>query len=231
MPSTNAAIAVDVSKNEKIGITAATYASRVSCPKDCALWDGCYAKFGRVGMITARLWRNSAAVNNDPIAVAKQEAQAIDGIKSGLPLRLHVVGDCATNKAAKIVSGAAKRYKKRFRNVQVWTYTHAHRKVKRENWGTVSVLASCETLKDAKEAMSRGYAAAVVVQTHPENGKAWKDETTGLRVIPCPAQTRDNVQCSNCRLCWDDTRLKASNSVISFEAHGVKKKSLLTVLN
>ena len=227
--ATKLATAVNVSKNSKIGITAATYASRASCPKDCALWDVCYAKFGHVGFTTDRLDRAVADAGADALDVAVAEAKAISELTSGLPLRLHVVGDCATNRAAKVVSKAAVDYSARFK-APVWTYTHAHRKVKRDSWGAVSVLASCETAKDAKLAMSRGYAAALVTGPHPEDGKAYHDAATGIKIIPCPAQTRDAVQCHQCRLCWDDKRLHGMNAVVGFEAHGVKKSALLNIL-
>lgn len=224
------AIAVNVSKNAKIGVTAATYASRASCPPDCPLWDGCYAKFGHVGMVTARLGKAGVDRNATALDVAEEEAEAIDNLNSGLPLRLHVVGDCRTNQTAKIVAGAAMRYSTRQNKAPVWTYTHAHRDVSRASWGTVSVLASCESTRDALDAMSRGYAAAIVTGPHPENGKAYHDAATGLRIVPCPSQVRDEVTCAKCKLCWDDEKLLGSNTVIAFEAHGAKKNALLAIL-
>lgn len=112
-------------------------------------------------------------------------------------------------------------------NGPVWTYTHAHREVPREAWGRVSVLASCEKPQDAADAMDRGYAAALVTPPHPEDGRAY--ELGGVKVIPCPNQTR-GVQCSECRLCFDDARLLASRSVIGFEVHGASKKRALNVI-
>jgi hypothetical protein len=189
----------------------------------------CYAKFGYVGIVTSRLDKAGMKCDASALEVAKAEALAIDALTSGLPLRLHVVGDCRTNATAKIVAKAAVNYSKRKKNAPVWTYTHAHREVSRESWGAVSVLASCESLHDAKEAMGRGYAAAVVTGPHHANGKAYKDAATGLRVIPCPSQVGDTT-CADCKLCWNDKNLLTTKSVIGFEAHGVKKKALLNIL-
>jgi hypothetical protein len=150
------------------------------------------------------------------------------------PLRLHVVGDAKTNAAARILGKAAQRYQargwKRTRKAQdVWTYTHAWRQVDRSSWGPdISVLASCETVEQAGWALSLGYAPAlVVVEKHPADGKAWVAERRvmvgggkGLTVIPCPAQTREEVQCVDCKLCWNDDWLKRERKAIGFEVHG-----------
>jgi hypothetical protein len=80
----------------------------------------------------------------------------------GRPLRLHTVGDCRTDEAARIVAAAAERYMDAGGG-PVWTYTHAWRLVDRASWGRVSVLASCETPEQVELARARGYATAIVV--------------------------------------------------------------------
>jgi hypothetical protein len=77
-------------------------------------------------------------------------------------MRLHTVGDCRTDEAAKIVAAAAERYMDAGGG-PVWTYTHAWRLVDRASWGRVSVLASCETPEQVELARARGYATAIVV--------------------------------------------------------------------
>jgi hypothetical protein len=86
----------------------------------------------------------------------------------------------------------------------------------------VSILASVEKPADGIEALSKGYAPAIVVPEHTSD-KARIER--GIRWIPCPAQTRENVTCSSCRLCFDADTLRARNAGISFAAHGsgVKK--------
>jgi hypothetical protein len=47
---------------------------------------------------------------------------------------------------------------------RVFTYTHNWRKIKRSSWGRmISILASCETIPQVKQAMRRGYATAIVL--------------------------------------------------------------------
>jgi len=207
------AIAVERSENAKAGNVSATYASQDTCPVSCPLRGaGCYAETSFVGMITRRLNR---APTDDVASIARDEASAIDTLSGTRPMRLHVVGDCPTEESASIVSAAADAYRAKA-NQPVWAYTHAWRDVGRHHWGGVSVLASCERVDDAWQAMSRGYAAAVVVAKHESDRASMVD---GLKVIPCPSQTRGQT-CDQCRLCFDADALQARRAVIAFEAHG-----------
>lgn len=229
-----AAIAVDVSKNEKTGMVAATYATQASCPPSCPLMgSGCYAESGHVAMVTRRAadaaaaWERTAKRAVRPVDIARLEAMAIDALVSGLPLRLHVVGDARTPAAARILAAACDRYRRRTGAMTAWTYTHAWRDVPRAAWGRVSVLASVESTRDAAAARRQGYAPAVVVDAHPADGRAW--ERDGVTWIPCPQQTR-GVQCTACRLCWDADGLYERRHGIAFAAHGAGKSRALTVI-
>jgi hypothetical protein len=221
------AIAVADSDNTKLGKAATTYAAQTSCPTSCKFFNGggCYAESGRVGITTARLNAAAKAVPSGPSEVADVEANAIDDIKvvPGRPLRLHTVGDCATDEAAHIVSGASARYRERGGG-PVWTYTHAWRDVERESWGDVSVLASCETAVDVSDAKARDYQTAIVVEKFAKKGRHTLGpefgDAAGVEVLPCPQQTSGRT-CSECRLCFDDEKLAARGGYsIAFEVHG-----------
>lgn len=210
-------LAVETSDNAKLGACSATYVSQASCP-DCVFREnGCYAEYGPMGHWTRRL---SDSPESNPTRLAREEAGAIDRLTGDRPLRLHVVGDCRTPRAARVVSEACQRYTARGGR-KVWTYTHGWRGVPRHNWGHVSVLASCETPGQAMDAMLLDYAAAVVVPRFESQRRYWYGVpgSGGVFVIPCPYQTR-GVQCRDCRLCWDDARLLDRRLVIGFEAHG-----------
>lgn len=218
------AIAKEQSSNAKLGDCATTYAAQQSCPSACVFANGggCYAETGRVGkFVTAPLNASAELAPSPPTpqAVAIQEAEAIDALSadSGRPLRLHTVGDCSTDEAARIVAAAAARFEERGGG-RVWTYTHAWRDVERQSWGTVSVLASCETAADVVLAASRGYATALVVEEF-ESDKRHRT-LSEVSALPCPAQTRDR-SCSTCRLCFNDTRLRDAGISIAFELHGI----------
>ena len=216
------AVAVETSVNAKLGLVSATYASQSSCPRSCRWFGaGCYAETGHVGQTTRRL--NGSPVRG-PLGVARVEARAMDGLSGDRLLRLHVVGDARTNAAARILGEACRRYARRGmlprRGKKVWTYTHAWQTVARSSWGpAVSVLASVETVRDARAAMAAGYAAAVVVTDFERDGAYPIDGTT---VLPCPEQTR-GITCRECGLCRDDERLRAARLVIAFRAHGSRR--------
>jgi hypothetical protein len=229
-PITNPlAIAAERSNNAKIGAMSATYATQRTCPATCPLRDnGCYAESGFVGITTRRLNRAAKRLRKAvAFNAAKQEAQAIDALSGAYPLRLHIVGDCTTNRDAQLLSKAATRYTKRG-GCRVYTYTHSWRTIRRKSWGVINVLASCETLAQVKEAHKLGYAASLVVAEHRQE-KLYK--LGGVRLLPCPAQTK-HITCSECRLCMNDEYLHKSKTVIAFAAHGAnanKAKQLIQI--
>lgn len=211
------AVATARSMNRKTGSAAVTYAAQGSCPPGCPfLGAGCYAEHASVGLVTRRL--NAAAEEASALDIALAEAEAIDGIDPaypGQPMRLHTVGDCATDLAAQIVGHAARRWEDRGGG-PVWTYTHAWRTVARRSWKDIRVLASCETPLDVALAQGRGYATAMVVEEFPGD-RLYYDG--GVAILPCPAQTRD-VPCTDCRLCFGADRLRDTGTTIGFAIHG-----------
>jgi len=220
------AIAVKASGNSKIGPIAATYASQGSCPESCPFQgSGCYAESGTMAFTTNRL--NRAFNGQTPEEIALVEATAIDNMGGYAPLRLHAVGDCKTNRAARIVAGAARRYTKRTKQ-PVYTYTHAWQEVDRDSWLDVSVLASCENPLQVLAARARGYATAMVVDSHPTNKLYERD---GVKILPCPQQTGKTENCSTCRLCWDSEKLREREITIGFAAHGARANSVKDIVS
>lgn len=216
------ATAIAKSDNAKVGECAATYAAQQSCPSYCPFFDGggCYAEAGRLFMgVTQRLNENAERERADWHDVAIAEARAIyemDVIR-GRPMRLHTVGDCQNDEAAKIVAAAAEWYMD-VGGGPVWGYTHAWRVVARSSWGRVSILASCESAEQVELARARGYAPSIVVETFAAARKY--EGAGGLEILPCPAQTRDDVTCASCRLCMNDLGIKERGYAIGFELHG-----------
>jgi site-specific DNA-methyltransferase (adenine-specific) len=221
------AIAKSKSGNKKLGGVATTYAAQTSCPSSCVFFDGggCYAESGKVGITARRLNAGAKLQPSGPYEVAVAEAEAIDDISvvPERPLRLHTVGDCATDVAAFLVSDASGRYRARGGG-PVWTYTHAWRDVSRESWGDVSVLASCETESDVRAAQERGYATSIVIDTEfKKKGRyrlsAEDGQAEGVEIFPCLEQTIGRT-CADCTLCFDDKALKERGYTIAFHVHG-----------
>jgi hypothetical protein len=222
-------MAIEKSGNIKIGEVSATYASQETCPSSCPFQgSGCYAESGPMAIHTKRL--NTAAKGQSLQTLADNEALAIRELSGVRPLRLHVVGDCTTDAGASTVSAAASEYRAKH-GQSVWSYTHAWRNVSRQSWRDVSVLASCETIADTKDAMAKGFGAAIVVEYHDTASAKVVD---GVRVIPCPQQTGKAANCLSCKLCMNADRLRDTGAVIAFATHGsgVKKanKALLNVI-
>jgi hypothetical protein len=219
-------LAVEKSQNSKTGVVSSTYAPIHSCPKTCPFMDnGCYGQSDFCGLHLNRI--NKEAVKQGvtkPLQIAKIEAAGIRKLSGKRPLRLHVVGDCSTPMSAEVVTAAAEEYKAKD-NQDVWTYTHAWRTVPRSKWGSVSVLASCETIEDAKLAIRRGYAVSMV------RAKSFNKviKVDGLKLVPCPNITH-NTPCDRCKLCMKDQKLRDTNRVICFFPHGKKAQEAKNAL-
>jgi hypothetical protein len=206
---------------------AATYVSiRSTCSDACPFKDaGCFAQTGFTRFAVDPL---DAANKTSSEAIA-DECRLIDAATGidGVDLRLHVSGDVRTDAEAQALAGAARRWRDRDGGT-VWTFTHAWRTVRRRAWGAISVLASVETPREARQARQRGYAPAIVVTPAlwPADGRAF--DFSGIRVIPCPAETRGRT-CVECRLCLDRP-LHKMNVAIGFVAHGTKKRSIMAAV-
>ena len=209
-------MAVEKSKNEKTGLVSATYAPIQSCPKTCPFMDkGCYGQKSFCGFHLRKLNKATKEQGKEfALDIALEEARAIRSLTGKKPLRLHIVGDCKTPSAAKIVADACGDYISKDQQ-KVWTYTHAWRDIPRSNWGDISVLASCETLEEAHHAMKRGYAASIVRLKKFDRPFNYQ----GVTMTPCLEMTK-GIKCKDCRLCFNDKKLLENKRVICFFPHG-----------
>ncbi len=206
----------------------ATYVSiRGTCPTTCAYKDnGCFVQSQAAPMRAL----DEASGSWTPLEIIQEEAAMLDrsfprGIpKDGLPggggrdLRLHVGGDVSCARGAKALAEATARWMSHGGGA-VWTYTHRWRRIHRRKFGLISALASVEKPSDLVAARERGYASAITVVAF-ESPRAYP-LTEGFTVIPCPAETA-GVTCIECRLCFDDARLRREGFVIGFALHGPK---------
>jgi hypothetical protein len=208
--------AVEATANAKLGLVSATYVAQQSCPESCVfLRSGCYSENGFTGGNIVKPLNRGVATTMSRAQIAAQEAELIDGLSGAKDLRLHVVGDSTTVAGTKKLAAAVARYMLRGGR-RAWSYTHAWSTVPRRAWGPVSVLASCETAEQVGAAQMRGYATAIVVDQHRSIKLHERD---GIRVLPCPEQTR-GVSCADCRLCLDAVRLHDAKITIAFSVHG-----------
>ena len=219
------AFAVEVSHNAKVGLSSGTYASQVStCPDTCPLKPkldiqgkvleskGCYANGSMVALHSSRL---NQAKDQSPREAQRQEVKAIEGLSGSLDLRVHIVGDCVDNAHAKALAKAMSSHRKK-KGKAAWAYTHNWRKIQAKSWHGESVLASCDSLSQVKEANKLGYSAAVIVDSF-DSPKVYTKE--GVKLLPCLYQTK-GIQCVNCRLCLDSNKLTRLGLTIAFVPHG-----------
>jgi hypothetical protein len=218
---------VPVSQNRKIGLASSTWVAQPSCPSTCSLrGSGCYAEGGPSGIHTSRLNREAESASLSANDLAANEAACIDALAVGLDMRLHVVGDCRTTKAASLVGEAVSRYKRRYRHkgLRVWTYTHSEY-VQREAWGDdVSVLRSCDKPSDIAKALAAGYAPAIVTAA-PTPKEVTTFEAEGVTFIVCPYHTKQR-DCVSCGLCLDGDKLFAKGVGIAFWPHGSRQQEV-----
>lgn len=212
-----------------------TYVSiSATCPDSCTFKGaGCYAI---AGMAVQRLDRGAKRTGMNGTQVADVEAEAIDqmfvrgvpqdGARGGRDLRLHVSGDAASATAARLLVGAARRWRERGGGL-VFTFTHQWRTIPRSAWGPISVLASCETPEQVEEARAQGYSPAITVEQHESDRPI---EVAGTRIIPCPNQTRGRT-CVECRLCLDADKLFERRAGIAFQIHGNGRDAAIVALD
>lgn len=204
-----------------------TYASIDATCLDSCPWkgNGCYVDAGFTRFASGQM--NDAARGLEALEVIRAEVASIDaafpkgvpqdGARGGRDLRIHIGGDAPTDEAARLLAGAAERWRARGGG-EVWSYTHSWRVVERASWGIISVLASVERPGDVEAAQLRGYAVAIVVQRF-DGERAYALEGSPSKVIPCPAETK-KATCAACRLCFDDAGLLERGRAIGFSIHG-----------
>lgn len=209
-----------------------THASiSATCPSSCVFRDaGCYAQNGITGATVRRLDAVGAATHR--LRIADHEARLVDQAfggreipqdggrdgRSGRDLRLRVAGDYTTAAEAQVAAGMEERWNARGGG-GVFGYTHGWRRVDRVWFGAVRILASVERPEDIADAHARGYDVAITLAEFPSE-RAFDLPGTGVKVVPCPAQTR-GTSCVRCRLCIS-APLRDRGIVIGFAAHGAR---------
>lgn len=212
----NGAKYVSSSGNTKIGALDATWASIHATCVDCS-WKKtkvCYALGGRAQFVVYKLDAAAQKARRDATDTSFDEAACIDAayhvgskcetgaVPAGTVLRVHASGDTSTVEGARALAAAIARWKKRGGSI-AYSYTHAWRRVPREAFGELSVLASIDKVEDVPAALARGYGSVTVLVTEdswaknftirPDGDLVFKKfavpgTNTSLGFVPCPAQ-------------------------------------------
>lgn len=210
------------SANKKTGPMAATYRTVESCPTACFHHPDnggtCYGATGHGGGV----FRIASKYGVDHMG--KVRALAGDLPANGM-LRLNVVGDFLNDAGDLDVDyvDAVNDVARARPDVTIIAYTHAWRRLSPDLFDFV-VNASCETADDVDKARANGWQAVLVLadDDDPLIGARVADK----RVIVCPEQRSDRVNCANCGLC-----AKERPTVVGFIAHGARRRLLGDKIN
>ncbi len=208
-----------VSRNAKIGGIAASVQNEETCPSSCPFINrGCYARYGPTSWHWNRL--NSGTTGMTWKAFLLELRQ----LHRGAMFRYSVAGDLP-GVGDKIDTTALKELVQACKDRMAFTFTHKpvlsganastnRDAIKAANQNGFVVNLSGNSLDHADKLKALGIAPVVCVL--PEGAPNTVFTRNGHKVITCPAQTRDNVTCSTCRLCTRRDR----SVIVGFRAHG-----------
>lgn len=211
-----------VSRNLKTGPIPVTTTSENSCPTTCPLYGkGCYAKTGPL----AFHWKKVSDPNEKRSLDFKEFLSEIKKLPKGQLWRHnqagdlpHIEGVIISDKVVQLVQ--ANRLKNGF------TYTH-HDLTNTQNYNNVkfmnengfTVNHSANNVQAAVKAY-RKFSGIPVVTLLPIDAPNVQT-VSGVKVVACPAEKSEKVNCANCGLCADSKR----NYIIGFRVHGTQKKA------
>lgn len=220
------------SDNTKTGPIPVSTTTRDTCPAACPLKNnGCYAEPGKLSIH----WRK---VTNGERGLPWDEfCNQIYKLPEGQLWRHNQAGDLPGS-GDRLDKSAIQNLAFASYHTKGFTFTHypiagfgAHdywnasiiRTVNRV--GGLHINASCESLNQADLAIRRGIPAVVVVpEDFPVKGTRSSD---GHHVTVCPAQYKDAVTCSTCKLCANPNR----TCIVAFRVHGIGKKKAATAIS
>jgi len=214
------------SQNVKTGPMFVSTSGASTCPDSCPLKEkGCYAKGGPLGMH----WRKVSEADRG-ITWESFLAQ-VSALPKGQTWRHNQAGDLPGENDA-IAPDLLAQLVRANRGRRGFTYTHKpvldsqrgpvasnRRAVQKANAGGFTVNLSANGLRHADELAALNIGPVVTIL--PPEVKENTTTPDGRKVVVCPAQTRDNVTCTTCRLCSRADR----SAIIGFMPHGSARRA------
>ena len=212
-----------VSGNTKTGPIPVSTSNSSTCPDACPIKvKGCYAKYGPVGMH----WRKLDNGESKNAASWTEFVKQVKGIAKGSLWRHNQAGDLVgsndvidTTSLAQLVN--ANKGKRGF------TYTHYPMSnvdnriaVSLANINGFTVNLSGNDVAHADELKALGMAPVVVLM--PRDAAKVSHTPAGNKVVICPAENSDKVNCQTCGLC----QIAQRDYIIGFRAHGTAAKTV-----
>ncbi|MGE3483481.1 MAG: hypothetical protein AB7L09_01995 [Nitrospira sp.] len=201
--------------NEKTGVIPTQY---VGLTRD-ETWDscqGCNLRPDAGGGCYAWNGNSSRGANSVRKAVANGRAadlrSAIERApRSAKAVRFGAIGDPSRVDRAALYADIEHA---RAAGFKVLAYTHMWRREPHNGRLKREMLASCETMAQAEEALSKGWLVTV----------AGPDKVEGM--VTCPHYARPEIQCNRCTLCDVPTLRRTGFRGVVFPAHGIQRKRL-----
>jgi len=221
-----------ISGNTKTGPMPVSITSNDTCPSACPLkGNGCYAENSYMGIHWKKVSSGNLGTN------LKDFCDKIAKLPRNVVWRHNSAGDLpgAGNKInAKALNLIVQANKKA--RAKGFTFTHkpvlgnsriansnaAIIKEANDNGFTINLSANNLEHADSLRNRSIGPVVAIVDTNAPRFGKT----PQGAHYAVCPAQEREDITCSNCRLC----SLPNRKIIIAFRAHGPRKNTALKVI-
>lgn len=196
----NRKIGKRVMKGEWAGmpIFTVTLAERATCPRACAMWEGCYGN----SMHWARRHEHGKDFEEK---LEREVAEKDRAHPNGFVVRLHVLGDFYSVAYVELWKSLAERHA----GLHIFGYTARTAEHDGDIYGAIA------------EANQR-YQGRVAIRfsgtaVGPMRAVVLHDDMVPDTVIVCPAATHQSECCATCGLCWSPA---AKTKTIGFPLHG-----------
>lgn len=212
-----------VSGNRKTGPMPVSTSNSATCPDACPIkLKGCYAKYGPTGMA----WRNVDSGKAKEAVEWPQFIRQVKALSNGSLWRHNQAGDL--NGAANIIDAdALAQLVQANKGKRGFTYTHYPvldnaqnmEAVKKANANGFTVNLSGNDIEHADKLAATGLPTVVLM---PRDAEKVSYTPAGNKVVICPAESSDKVNCLKCTLCQVADR----DYIIGFRAHGTAAKTV-----
>lgn len=221
-----------VSGNAKTGPMPVSTSNSNTCPDACPIKaKGCYAKYGPVGMH----WRKLDNGESKNAVEWPQFIRQVKALSNGALWRHNQAGDLIGSDNT-IDPTALKQLVAANKGKRGFTYTHYPvsgvdgPKNEFMNWAALeyanengfTINASANDVNHADKLKAIEFSTIPVVVIMPRDAEKVSYTPAGNKVVICPAENTDKVNCLKCGLCQDSKR----DYIIGFRAHGTAAKTV-----
>ena len=212
-----------ISRNRKTGPIPATTTERRSCPPSCAFYNGqgCYADIGHLALHWRKVGDGSRSITLDQLAGHIQSLPRRQLWRHNQAGDLPGIGPAIDWPALRIIVKANK-----------WKngFTYTHKPATPENLAAMhaatlagfTINLSADNAAHADQLSEHGLPVVVVI---PGNAEKVTYTPRGRKIVLCPAESSNKINCANCGLCSDAHR----SYLIGFKPKGSRKKLVNTI--